>query len=502
MTRQTQSQFRKTSVLLSASLLALLLCLCGAGVTWASSRNTQDGMTPEEAIRYANGLSIAFEHTADVIQPSVVTIKAVKHFQPAQHWERRELPSPGSAVPWPFNDDLLRRFFNEGIPREMVPQQGMGSGVIVDANGYILTNNHVVAGADEVTVTLANGRGLHAKVIGTDPMSDLAVVQVNEKGLQAAKLGDSDALRVGEWVLAAGNPFGLRDTVTAGIVSAKGRSNVRIAEYEDFIQTDAAVNPGNSGGPLVDLEGNVVGINTAIASHNGGNNGVGFAIPINMAKSIMDSLIHKGQVVRGWLGIAIQPLDETMARSFGYDSTKGALVGDVFPDGPARDAGLKPGDIIVRFGDTQTDDPNQLRNLAAATEPGTKVAVELIREGKPLTVHIMVTQREGMPVAAGETDVSNDLGLTVEDLTADQARSLGINRDVQGVVVTQVDPNGIAYLAGMQPGNVIVDVHGTPVHNTREFQHELATHDLKSGVRLAVQAGDNRLFVMLQKQED
>jgi len=497
-----QYRCRTPSIARAAPSLALILCLGGAGVTWAASRDTGARMAPEEAIRYANALSVAFEHTADVIQPSVVSIKAVKHFQPAQHWERRELPSPGSSAPWPFNDEFLRRFFSEGIPREMTPQQGMGSGVIVDENGYILTNNHVVAGADEVTVTLASGRDLHATVVGTDPMSDLAVVQVKEKGLRAANLGDSDTLRVGEWVLAAGNPFGLRDTVTAGIVSAKGRSNVRIAEYEDFIQTDAAVNPGNSGGPLVDLEGNVVGINTAIASHNGDNDGVGFAIPINMAKAIMDSLIHKGQVVRGWLGINIQPLDETMARSFGYDSTEGALIGDVLPDGPAQHAGLKPGDIVVRFNDTPIHDPNQLRNAAAAAEPGTKVAINVVRDGKPLTLRVQVAQRERTSIASSDADESNDLGLTVEDLTADQARTLGVNREIQGVVVTQVDPNGIAYLAGIRPGTVIVDVQGTPVRNTGEFEHELAKHDLKSGVRLAVQAGDTRLFLMLQKQED
>jgi len=293
--------------------LVLTLAVAGWGLAPALAKGDQSRVPPNEAIRYADALSVAFERAADVIRPSVVTIKAVKHFKPAQHFENGRTPSPGIPEGFPFNDQFFRQFFGSQIPRELPPQQGVGSGVIVGNAGYILTNNHVVAGADEVTVTLADGNDVSAKVVGTDPMSDLAVIQVQGKGLTPAELGDSDDLRVGEWVVAAGNPFGLRDTVTAGIVSAKGRANVRIAEYEDFIQTDAAINPGNSGGPLVDLHGRVVGINTAIATRNGGNNGVGFAIPINMAKSVMNSLIHDGRVVRGWLGVTIQPLDERRA---------------------------------------------------------------------------------------------------------------------------------------------------------------------------------------------
>jgi len=479
-------------------LLALILTAAGWGLSPALAKDNQDKLTHQEALRYAEGLSVAFEQAANAIRPSVVTITANKHFKPTQQLgQGRNLP-PGMRN-FPFNDDFLRRFFGENAPRELPPQRGVGSGVIVSDDGYVLTNNHVVADADEVTITLDNGRELPAKVIGTDPMSDLAVVRVDASELPAARLGDSDGLRIGEWVVAAGNPFGLRDTVTAGIVSAKGRSNVRIAEYEDFIQTDAAINPGNSGGPLVDLHGRVVGINTAIATRNGGNEGIGFAIPINMAKTIMDSLIHHGEVVRGWMGVAIQPLNETLAKSFGRESTDGALIGDVLPNGPAAEAGLKPGDIVVKFGKTDIRDVQQLRNLAAATEPGTKVKVEVERKGKPLTVSLRVAQREAQQTAAASAQgMSEELGLEVADLTPQQARALDLEPGTHGVVVTQVSTSGLAALAGIQPGDVIIDVQGTPVSNVAEFQQELSKRDLKSGIRLSVQSGGMRRFVVLQ----
>ena len=477
--------------------LVLVVSVWGSMRAWASTSDNR--VSPDEAIRYADALSVAFEHAADAIRPSVVTIKSVKHFKPVRNLDNRSDSIPGMPQGMPFNDEFLRRFFGERFQqRELPPQQGVGSGVIVSEDGYILTNNHVVSGADEVTVTLSNGRDVSAKVVGTDPMSDLAVVQVGEKHLSAATLGDSDNLRIGEWVVAAGNPFGLRDTVTAGIVSAKGRSNVRIAEYEDFIQTDAAINPGNSGGPLIDLHGRVVGINTAIASRDGGNDGVGFAIPVNMAKSIMNSLIRSGQVVRGWLGVAIQPLDETLAKSFGYDSTEGALIGGVMPNGPAEQAGLKPGDIVVKFGDTKIQDVQQLRSLAAATEPNTKVTIEVIRKGENMNFQVLVSQREGEVAAASGRDTAEELGLGVANLTPDQARDLGMDAATKGVLVTEVDPNGLAYMGGIEPGNLIVDVQGVPVSNVAQFQRELRKHDLKSGVRLAIRTGDMQRFVVLQ----
>ena len=495
MIAQTRKAQRSRWMIPGVLALALVASVWVSTAAWAESNNNR--VSPDEAMRYADALSVAFERAADAIQPSVVTIKAVKHFRPTQHsMGRGSMPGGQNAIP--FGDEFLQRFFGERLPSELPPQQGVGSGVVVSEDGCILTNNHVVAGADEVTVTLASGREVPATVLGTDPMSDLAVVQIDEKNLPAATLGDSDDLRIGEWVVAAGNPFGLRGTITAGIVSAKGRSNVRIAEYEDFIQTDAAINPGNSGGPLIDLHGRVVGINTAIATRNGGNDGVGFAIPVNMAKSVMESLIHNGEVVRGWLGVAIQPLDEALAKSFGYDSTEGALIGNVLPDSPAAKAGLKAGDIVVKFGDKQISDTQQLRNLAAATAPGTRVRIEVIRNGEPQTVQLLVTQRDTEVASAANREVAEELGLGVTNLTQQEARALDLKPGTQGIVVTQVDPNGLAYMAGIERGMLIVDVQGVPVSNVSEFQRELRKHDLKAGVRLAVRAGDMQRFVLLQ----
>lgn len=483
---------------LGLGLFASMLALVGWGLAPALARDTEKRIAPNEAIRYADALSVAFENAADAVRPSVVTIKAVKHFKPAQHFEDGHGQMQSVPDGFPFNDDLLRRFFGRGAPQELPPQQGVGSGVIVSGDGNILTNNHVVDGADEVTVTLSDGREIPAKVVGADPMSDLAVVRVDAEDLPAAELGDSDSLRIGEWVVAAGNPFGLRDTVTAGIISATGRSNVRIAEYEDFIQTDAAINPGNSGGPLVDLHGRVIGVNTAIATRSGGNAGVGFAIPINMAKSIMKSLIDNGKVVRGWMGVAIQPLDEAMAKSFGYDSTEGALIGDVLPDSPAEDAGLKTGDIVVKFGDTDIHDMQQLRNVAAATEPGTTVRIKVIRDGKPLTVKLKVAQRDAQVAMGSESPAASEIGLNVANPSSQEARSLGVEADAKGVVVTRVDPNGLAYEAGIRPGDLILSVQGELVRSAADLQQELRKHDLKSGVRLSVQSGEARRFILLR----
>jgi serine protease Do len=488
----------KISKMSALAILGLALGAATATLAEAPARRTgpEQSAAPAEALRYAQGLSTAFENAAAVIQPSVVTVKAVKHFKPAQHHDRH-IPLPeGQAMPW--GDELLHRFFGEQAPRMLPPQHGVGSGVIVSSDGYILTNNHVVDGADEVTVTRGDGHEWTAKVVGSDPMSDLAVLQVDDKNLPAATLGDSDSLRIGEWVVAAGNPFGLSNTITAGIVSAKGRSNVRIAEYEDFIQTDAAINPGNSGGPLIDLNGRVVGINTAIASHNGGSDGVGFAIPVNMARSVMDSLIRTGEVVRGWLGVAIQPLDEAMARSFGYDSTAGALVGDVVAGGPAEKAGLKAGDIVTRYGNTKLVDVQQLRNLTAATEPGTRVAVEVIRDGRPQSFTVEIAHRESEVATAGKNSACTELGMTVTDLTPETAESLNLSREANGAVVTQVDPGSLADMAGIAPGSVIMEVQGQTVKDAAQFRSQLSKHDLKSGVRLLVQSGDLRRFVLLQ----
>lgn len=491
---------RRNGAVLAGVALAGVLLWESVSLAAPSKDTVKDATSTDDAIHYADALSVAFEHAADTIKPAVVTIHARKNFRPAGHISERIVPRglPGGMD---LPDQLLRRFFSEGTPAP-VPQEGVGSGVIVRDDGYILTNNHVVQGADEVTVTLDSGKTLAAKVVGTDPASDLAVVRVDADKLPAAQLGNSEDLRVGQWVVAAGNPFGLRDTITAGIVSAKGRADMRITEYEDFIQTDAAINPGNSGGPLVDLHGHVIGVNTAIATHTGGSNGVGFAIPINMARDIMDRLIKDGHVVRGWLGVAVQPLDEGLAKSFKYEGTEGVLIGDVLADGPARDAGLKPGDIVTRIDGTQVTSVQQFRNLIAANEPDTKVKLEVVRDGETRPITVRLAQRSADAETAGTAEqASDELGLTVETLTAEQAQSLGLDKDVNGVVVRQVSPDGLAARAGIEPGDVISQVQGEPVANAGQFRSRTAKADLHEGVRLLVQRGEMRHFVFLQESK-
>jgi len=278
------------------------------------------------------------------------------------------------------------------MPRKF-QQRGQGSGFIISKDGYILINNHVVGDADLIKVKLSDGREFKAKVIGTDPQSDVAVIKIDATNLPVLRLGDSDKLEVGEWVIAIGNPFGLSQTVTVGVVSAKGRSRIGINDYEDFIQTDAAINPGNSGGPLVNIHGEAVGMNTAIFSRSGGYMGIGFAIPINMAKAIKDQLLKKGKVTRGWLGVVIQDIDEELAKSFGLEKTEGVLIAEVSEGSPAEKAGLKQGDIILRLNGKKVDDLGELRNKIALTAPGTKVKLEVLRENKRRTIQVTIGEQ-------------------------------------------------------------------------------------------------------------
>ncbi len=446
---------------------------------------------PAGAMKAAEDLSAAFEYVAESVKASVVNITSVKTIKPTM---RR-----GQEVPDDLDlPDFFDRFLQPRIPKEGLKQQGFGAGVIVSADGHILTNNHVVADADEVTVTLTDKREYKAKVVGTDPKTDLAVVKIKAEDLVPAKLGDSDKVRVGEWVVAVGHPFGLNYTITTGIVSAKGRANRLVAEYEDFIQTDAAINPGNSGGPLVNLKGEVIGINTAIFSRSGGYMGIGFAIPSNMAKSVMESLIEHGKVVRGWLGVSIQNLDEAMAESFGFKGTKGVLIGDVTTDSPAEKAGLKQGDIILKYDGKEMNDANQLRQAVAATSPGTKVKTEIFRDGERETVNVTVGEQEASAaVIKGRESESEDLGMTVRSLTPEIAEQLGLKQS-KGVVVTEVEPFGIAAKAGLRPGDVILAIQNAPVEKVSEFNQAIRKHDLKKGIRLTVLTEGMKRFVILK----
>lgn len=377
-------------------------------------------------------------------------------------------------------NDFFRHFFGDQMPghgqrrNPMVPrQEGIGSGVIVSADGYILTNNHVVDGADEVKVALQDGHEFTAKVIGRDPKTDIAVVKIDGSSLPAVPMADSDKVEVGDRVLAIGNPFGIGQTVTTGIVSATGRASGIGLDYEDFIQTDAAINPGNSGGALVDAEGRLIGINTAILSRSGGNQGIGFAIPANLAREVMTSLINEGHVTRGYLGVMIQDLNPSLVKEFKLKDGKGALVGDVTPKGPADKAGIESGDVILEFNGKKVADSRHLKLEVGRTAPGQDVTVKVLHDGSVKNIKVAVKEMPGTEKLAKNSSKESDdngtlNGVTVGDLDREVHRQFNVPDNVKGAVVTEVSPDSAAAEAGLQPGDVIQEINRKPVRTADE----------------------------------
>jgi serine protease Do len=431
------------------------------------------------------GASIA--DVTERVMPSVVNISLTK------------LSRVRPTMPFPF-------FFGPPDAQER-REQGMGSGVIVSADGFILTNNHVVAEASEIKVTTWDRREYDATVVGTDPKSDLAVIQIkgNVSGLQPVQFGDSSRLRLGDVVLAIGNPFGVGQTVTMGIVSAKGRADLGIVDYEDFIQTDAAINPGNSGGALVNMEGQLVGVNTAILSRSGGYQGIGFAIPTNMAMPIMESLKKNGRVVRGWLGVGIQEVDAEIAQAMKLPAANGVLLSDVRPGGPAAKSGLRRGDVVTKLDGSPITSVGQFRNAIAASGAGRNVSMELYREGKVQTVGVALGEMPGdeaaalpgsapsAPAAASALD-----GVTLEELHPQNRRAFQIPGELQrGVVVTSVDGRSPAARAGLRPGDVLLEVNRSPVGNLREFQEAYAK--AKGNVLFLVSRRGSTVFLVVRR---
>ena len=399
----------------------------------------------------------------------------------------------------PLNDPLFDFFFDLPRPREF-KQQGIGSGFVIDGEGRILTNSHVVEGADEVKVKLADDRELVATVIGTDPPTDLALIHVDVEGLEPIELGDSTSLEVGDWVLAIGNPFGLSRTVSAGIVSAKGRANMGIVDYEDFIQTDAAVNPGNSGGPLVDLDGRVVGINTAIASSTGANAGVAFAIPIDMAKDIAAALRDGGRVVRGQLGVVVSDLTSELGASFGYEGESGILVQDVVDDGAAAKAGLREGDILTKLDGVAVESVPAFRQQIASKKPGTSVEVEVWRGGETKVLTAKLEEASTPKRAEPEPEVGPPrIGIRVEDLTPELRKRLGLQDASVGVVIVGVEPGSPAARVGIQPGDVLEQVGNEAIESAEEAAERLGAADLEKGVRVRVIRDGVGRFVILER---
>jgi serine protease Do len=392
----------------------------------------------------------------------------------------------------------FERWFGGPLPRRPFRERSLGSGFIINRDGFILTNNHVVENADEIVVRLSDEKEYKAKIIGRDPKTDIAVIKIeSDSTLTPVAMGDSDALRVGEWVMAIGNPFGLEHTVTAGIVSAKGRF-IGQTSYDQFIQTDVAINPGNSGGPLINLEGEVVGINTAIFSRTGGSIGIGFAIPINLAKELLPELEEKGRVTRGWLGVLIQKVTPEIAETLGLEEARGALVADVMKDGPAAEAGIEVGDVIIEFDGHSVKDSNELPLMVARTKVGTSVALKLIRNGKlnDLSVRIGELKEEGEEVAT--TESGSDYGLTVQPLTPEIADSLGLGDDVEGVVISSVEPGSSAEDAGLRRGDVIIEVNRQPVKDMRSYRSAIKGVAEGKSILLLVRRGENTIFLALK----
>ncbi|MEL6543541.1 MAG: DegQ family serine endoprotease [Myxococcota bacterium] len=412
----------------------------------------------------------------------------------------------------PFEDPFFRQFFGDRF-RQAPPERrerSLGSGVVVSDDGVILTNNHVVEGASEITVTLSDGRELEAKTLGTDPESDVGVLKLKEvpEDLKPLRFGNADSLRLGDIVLAVGNPFGVGQTVTMGIVSAKGRANVGIVDYEDFIQTDAAINPGNSGGALVNTRGELVGINTAILSRSGGYQGIGFAIPSNMARTIMRSLIDKGRVSRGFLGISIQNVDANLSEALGLEpNTRGVLVGGVSEDSPAQDGGMKRGDVIVSVDGEAVGSTGELRNTVALAGAENTVEIEVIRDGKKKTLSIRLGARpgDGETVAQGDgqSDAQNEAeaaGVRVTTLDDRLRERFRLPADVEGVVVVEVERGSRAARAGLRPGDVIREVNRSAVTTPNALREALASKK-KGAVSVLVQRGELTQFLALPGAE-
>jgi serine protease Do len=444
-----------------------------------------------DAREAALGLSQAFREVSRRLRPSVLNITT-------ERWIRR----PDS----PFRQLMDQLVEGGGGSQATRMERSSGTGFIVRQDGVALTNDHVVAQAKRVLARLDDGTEVEARVVGTDPLSDLAVLRLEPrpdgKPYVVSELGDSDALDVGDWVLAIGNPFGLDQTVTAGIVSAKGRSRVGIAAYEDFIQTDAAINPGNSGGPLVSLDGRVVGVTTAIATRSGGYQGVGFAIPVAMARDVVDDILEHGHVVRGWLGVSIQDASPELAERLGLGKRGGALISGVLPGGPAEQAGLRAGDLIVAAGGRPVEDSTRLRHVIGRAPVDKALSLTIVREGVEHAVDVAVVERpDAQPDAAPdapEPEPQAGVGLRARELTPELAEAFGYERGAQGVVITVVEPGSPAAQEGVRAGMVLQEVDRKPIRTIDDLTAAIAAIDPARGVLLRVWDGDMATFVLVR----
>jgi len=438
--------------------------------------------------------SKAFTEIVSTVSPAVVNISATKVIQ-------RETDGVFSD---PFFD-LFSPFNDFGMPKKW-KEKSLGSGVIVSPDGYIITNNHVVEKGEEIKVTLFDGRTFKGKLVGADQKTDIAIIQIDARKLPTLTWGDSERLQVGEFVLAIGNPYSLSHTVTMGIISAVGRANVGIADYEDFIQTDAAINPGNSGGPLVNVKGELIGINTAIFSRTGGYQGIGFAVPSNMVRIIMDQLVQRGKVTRGWIGVTIQELTPELSNKFGAKKAQGALVSDVMKDSPASKAGIKRGDIILEFNGRSVKDVSNLRNMVAQSKIGDEMGMKILRSGREYYVKVTIVE---MPRARDVAEVIPDhatsdtqaellTGLTIMDLTKETLKQLGYNKDEKGVIVVKVETGSPADEAEIRKGDIINEIDEKKIDSVEDFNRIASNIKRDKTVLLFINRSGKRFYVVLK----
>jgi serine protease Do len=435
----------------------------------------------------------SFADLADKVKHSVVNISTTKVIK---GHAVNPFSDPDSPFREFFGDEFFKRFFGDK-PKGTMKTSSLGSGVVINSDGTILTNNHVVEKADEIKIKLDDGKEYDAKILGRDPKTDLALIQAKpDKDFpQPARLGDSDAIRIGDWIMAVGNPFGLGHTVTVGIISAKGRV-IGAGPYDDFLQTDAAINPGNSGGPLFNMNGEVVGINTAIVAQG---QGIGFAIPINLGKELLPQL-KTGKVIRGWLGVMIQNITPEMAESFNLKDTEGALVGDVLEDTPAEKAGIKRGDVIVKVDDKKIENAAMLSRLVASIAPETKVIMTVIRDGKEKNIEVEIGTMPGGETTEEQAKTESAWGITAQNVTPEMARKFEWDEGEKGVIITEVEPDSPAEEGKLKPGDLIKEINRRKIQNLRDYKETMGKVTKEESLLLLIKRGKNTFYTVLKSE--